>query len=129
MPEMTPLEARLTQEVAALRAENLRQAQENKLLREKIDLLVRRVFGASSEKLDVNQLMLGLEAAEAKKPEASSDAHVALEAEEERNSKSARRRKKKGGVTDALLDSLPPAKRLVGPWTQLRTDIAQFFAE
>ena len=115
MPEMTPLEARLTQEVAALRAENLRQAQENKLLREKIDLLVRRVFGASSEKLDVNQLMLGLEAAEAKKPEASSDAHVALEAEEERNSKSARRRKKKGGVTDALLDSLPAVEVIIDP--------------
>ena len=45
MPEMTPLEARLTKEVEALR-------QENKLLREKIDLLVRRVFGASSERLD-----------------------------------------------------------------------------
>ncbi|MCB1278931.1 transposase [Prosthecobacter sp.] len=79
---MTPLEARLTQEVEALRAENLRQAQVIKLQQEKIDLLVRRVFGASSEKLDVNQLTLGLEAAEAKKPEASSDALVALETEE-----------------------------------------------
>ncbi len=39
---MTPLEARLTAENEALR-------QEVKLLREKIDLLVRRVFGASSE--------------------------------------------------------------------------------
>ena len=34
---MTPLEARLTEEVATLRAEN-------KLLREKVDLLVRRIF-------------------------------------------------------------------------------------
>ena len=48
---MTPLEARLTEEVAALRAEN-------KLLREKIDLLIRRIFGRSSEQLDDNQLML-----------------------------------------------------------------------
>lgn len=39
---MTPLEARLTEENAALRAEN-------KLLREKVDLLVRRIFGKSSE--------------------------------------------------------------------------------
>lgn len=37
---------------------------ENKLLREKIDLLVRRVFGGSSEKLDAAQMemLLGLEA-------------------------------------------------------------------
>ena len=33
---MTPLEARLTEEVAALRAEN-------KLLRAKVDLLIRRI--------------------------------------------------------------------------------------
>lgn len=108
MPEMTPLEARLTQEVEALR-------QENKLLREKIDLLVRRVFGPSSEKLDVNQLMLGLEAAEAKKPEASSDALVALEAEENPGAKRAGRRKKKGGVTEALLDSLPAVEVIIDP--------------
>ena len=44
MPEMTPLEAKLTSEVEALR-------EENKLLREKIDLLVRRVFGNGSEDL------------------------------------------------------------------------------
>lgn len=80
MPEMTPLEARLTEENEALRRENARQAQEIRLLREKIDLLVRRVFGASSEKLDTGQLLLALEGDEAKKPEASGDAAVALEA-------------------------------------------------
>ena len=65
---MTPLEARLTEEVAALRLENQqfqednRQLrQENKLLREKIDLLVKRIFGAKSEQLDENQLMLLLQ--------------------------------------------------------------------
>jgi len=42
---MTPLEARLTEKVAVLE-------QENKLLREKIDLLVRRIFGKSSEAMD-----------------------------------------------------------------------------
>ncbi len=51
---MTPLEARLTEEVAALRAEN-------KLLREKVDLLIRRIFGRSSEQLDDGQLMLLLQ--------------------------------------------------------------------
>ena len=48
----TPLEARLTEENEALRAQNKAQQIENKLLREKIDLLVRRVFGAKSEQLE-----------------------------------------------------------------------------
>ena len=51
---MTPLETSLSIEVEALRLEN-------KLLRERVDLLVRKVFGASSEKLDSNQLLLALE--------------------------------------------------------------------
>ena len=46
---MTPLEARLTEENAALRAENKAQQIEIKLLREKADLLIRRIFGKSSE--------------------------------------------------------------------------------
>lgn len=51
---MTPLEARLTEE-------NARQALEIKLLREKVDLLIRRIFGRSSEQLDDGQLMLLLQ--------------------------------------------------------------------
>ncbi len=45
--QATPQESRLEQEVVALRLEN-------KLLREKIDLLVRKIFGKSSEQLDAN---------------------------------------------------------------------------
>lgn len=105
---MTPLEAHLTMEVEALR-------QENKLLREKIDLLVRRVFGASSEKLDTDQLLLSLEGAEVKKPEASSGALAALEAEPENNVKPTRKGKKKGGITEELLDSLPAVDVVLVP--------------
>lgn len=106
---MTPLEARLTAENEALR-------QEVKLLREKIDLLVRRVFGASSERLDTDQLLLSLEGAEAKKPEASSGALAALEAELENNVKPARSKcKKKGGITEELLDSLPAVEVVLVP--------------
>ena len=112
---MTPLEARLTKENEALRQENARQAQEIKLLREKIDLLVRRVFGASSEKMDTDQLLLALEGAEAKKPEASSDALAALEAEPEKTVKPARKPKKKGGISDELLDSLPAVEGVLVP--------------
>jgi hypothetical protein len=41
-----------------LQAENERQSQEIKLLKEKIDLLLRRLFGSKSEKLDAAQLEL-----------------------------------------------------------------------
>lgn len=107
MPEMTPLEASLTKEVEALR-------QENKLLREKIDLLVRRVFGASSEKMDADQLLLALEGAEAKKPEAASSAADALAADAAPK-RPAKPRKKKGGITDELLDTLPAVEVVLVP--------------
>ncbi len=73
---MTPLEARLTEENAALRLEN-------RLLREKVDLLIRRIFGKSSEHLDEQQLMLLLQGGDdgAKKEEASCASPGALEAE------------------------------------------------
>lgn len=73
---MTPLEAQLTEEVEALRAEN-------KLLREKIDLLVRKVFGKSSEQLDDAQLTLMLQGGDEvpKKDPASGSDVTGLEAE------------------------------------------------
>ena len=58
---LTPLEQRLTRENESLRAENKAQQIEIKLLREKIDLLIRRIFGKSSEHLDDGQLMLLLQ--------------------------------------------------------------------
>jgi transposase len=58
----------MTEREAALEAENKRLQIKVAELQERIDQLCRKVFGASSEKLDANQLML-LEA-EAKKDEA-----------------------------------------------------------
>ena len=81
---MTPLEARLT-------AENEAQRLEIKLLREKIDLLVRRVFGRSSEAMDDAQLMLLLQGDDgAKKDPASSANPGVLEAELEKQAESAK---------------------------------------
>lgn len=72
---MTPLEVQLTEEVKALR-------EENKLLREKVDLLIKRLFGRSSEKLDKDQLMLLLQGDDGPKKEPASCANSgALEAE------------------------------------------------
>ena len=57
-------------ELEKLREENARQAQEIELLRQKIDLLLRKHFGKSSEQLDEKQLQLLLDGMdEPKKPE------------------------------------------------------------
>jgi transposase len=55
---MTAREAELTQQLAESQQALAAALRENQLLRQKVDLLVRRVFGSSSEKLDVAQLQL-----------------------------------------------------------------------
>jgi len=61
---MTAREAELTQKLAETQQALAAALRENQLLRQKVDLLVRRVFGSSSEKLDAAQLQL-LQLAEA----------------------------------------------------------------
>ena len=46
--------------VPFLMSENAQFKAENKLLRDKVDLLIKRVFGSSSEKFDSNQMLLSL---------------------------------------------------------------------
>jgi transposase len=55
---MTAREAELTQQLADCQQALAAALRENQLLRQKVDLLVRRVFGSSSEKLDSAQLQL-----------------------------------------------------------------------
>jgi transposase len=55
---MTGREAELTQQLAESQQALAVALRENQLLRQKVDLLVRRVFGSSSEKLDLAQLQL-----------------------------------------------------------------------
>lgn len=55
---MTAREAELTQQLAESQQALAAALRENQLLRQKVDLLVRRVFGCSSEKLDSAQLQL-----------------------------------------------------------------------
>ena len=59
---MTPRETELSRLLEQCQAALALSLRENQLLREKINLLVRRVFGSSSEKLDAAQLQLLLEA-------------------------------------------------------------------
>jgi transposase len=106
---MTPLEARLTEENAALRAEN-------KLLREKIDLLIRRIFGKSSEQLDDGQLMLLLQGGDAiKKDPASSASPGVLEAEIEKRGKDTPKTKPRKEREARVPEHLPTVDEVIEP--------------
>ena len=82
---------------------------ENKLLREKVDALIRLLYGKKSEKLDPNQLML-LEGAELKK----ADAPVAAEPDTGANQKPSpcQRRKSEG---PRIPEHLPVKEVVVDP--------------
>ena len=58
---MTPREKELARQLAECQEALAQSRRENQLLRQKIDLLVRRVFGSSSERLDRAQLELLLQ--------------------------------------------------------------------
>lgn len=113
---MTPLEARLTGEVESLRHQLEAVTLENKLLREKVDLLIRRIFGKSSEQLDDQQLMLLLQGDDgAKKDPASSASPGALEAEIERRSKDGKPGKQRKEREARVPEHLPAVDEVVEP--------------
>jgi transposase len=114
---MTPLEARLTEENAALRAENKAQQIEIKLLREKIDLLIRRIFGKSSEQMDDGQLMLLLQGGDdgAKKNPASSASPGVLEAEIEKRGKDTAKIKPRKEREARVPEHLPAVDEVIEP--------------
>jgi transposase len=106
---LTPLEARLTEKVAALE-------QENKLLREKIDLLVRRIFGRSSEAMDDAQLLLLLQGDDgAKKGPASSANSGVLEAELEKQTAAAKTQKPRKAREARVPEHLPAEDVIIEP--------------
>jgi transposase len=114
---MTPLEARLTEENAALRAENKAQQIEIKLLREKVDLLIRRIFGRSSEQIDDGQLMLLLQGGDdgAKKAPASSASPGVLEAEIEKRGKDTAKIKPRREREARVPEHLPAVDEVIEP--------------
>ena len=76
MPEEVRLQELLAQKdqrIRELEGDKQRQAQEIKLLKEKIDLLIRRLFGSKSEKLDAAQLELLLKEVDLGKADASAE--------------------------------------------------------
>jgi len=97
---MTPREQALLQTVNELRSENA-------LLRQKIDLLVRRVFGSSSEQLDKNQLELLMSLPE--RPATSTLESSVTAPEKERVERSHKER------TTRLPDNLPVVEEVLDP--------------
>jgi transposase len=73
---MSPREAELTQQLEQALQLNTALQRENGLLREKVNLLLRRVFGSSSEKMDLAQLQLLLCGAELVEPAAEQKAEA-----------------------------------------------------
>ena len=65
MPDPTLREAELSEQLARATAQHIEVQCENKLLREKIDALIKRLFGAQSEKIDPGQLLLMLQGLDA----------------------------------------------------------------
>lgn len=113
---MTPLEVNLTKEIEALRAENKAQQIEIKLLKEKIDLLVRRIFGAKSEQLDEAQLMLLLQGDdETKKAAASSADACVLEAEIDRRARDNKPVKPRREREARVPEHLPAVDEVIEP--------------
>jgi transposase len=76
VPEDLTLQELIAQKdrrIRDLEAEKQQMTQEIKLLKEKVDLLIRRIFGTKSEKLDEAQLELLLKEAESGKADASTE--------------------------------------------------------
>jgi transposase len=114
---MSPREAQLTQEVELLREKTRLLEQENNLLRGKVDALIKRLFGASSEKLDANQLLLLLQGDDGpKKAEASSASCAALEAELDKPTPGQSKPKKKRCAGQPRVpDHLPTVDEVIDP--------------
>jgi len=94
---MTPREQELLQTVNELRTENA-------LLRQKIDLLVKRVFGSSSEQLDKNQLELLAQ------PETSATVEAIVAAPEKERVERSRKER-----TTRLPENLPVVEEVLDP--------------
>jgi len=98
---MTPREQELLQALNEVRRENA-------LLRQKIDLLVKRVFGSSSEQLDKNQLELLM-------GQVQSPAIAAPVKEAATHKEKAVCKDRRGGRAQALPENLPVVEEVIDP--------------
>lgn len=105
---MTPREAELSRKLEQCLEALEQSRRENELLRQKIDLLVRRVFGSSSERLERNQLELLLQLSESSKP--ANEEIVSLKPEAIPGSP-----RKNGGRQERLPQDLPVVEEVLDP--------------
>ena len=103
---MTRREKELTEQLGQCQRELTATRQENLLLRHKIDLLVRRVFGSSSERLDTAQLELLLSAPKSSIPEVPASVPEKLSLPSKRSPR---------GRTPRVPDNLPVVEEVVEP--------------
>jgi hypothetical protein len=101
-------------QIQQLQAEKEHLRQENKLLKEKVDLLIRRLFGVKSEKLDVAQLELLLKEADLGKADASAEKAEAAPIVE--LLKPVPRRKAKKDRRERWPQDLPLSVKLLNRW-------------
>ena len=112
----TTREAQPTEEVAALRETIKAQEITIKLLREKIDLLVRRIFGKSSEAIDEQQLMLLLQGGDnavTKKDQASESDATGLEAELVKGTQELKAKAPRAERKPRIPDHLPVSEEII----------------
>jgi transposase len=123
---MSPREAELTQQLEAALRVIASLGRENKLLRERIHLLVRKVFGSSSERMDPAQLQLLLAGAEMVEPAAEPPA----EAPKPKTQTPTSRKPK----TPRLPENLPVVEEIVDPepvkaapeqWRQIGQEVSE----
>jgi transposase len=110
-------------QIRLLQAENERQSLEIKLLKEKVDLLIRRLFGSKSEKLDAAQLELLLKEAESGKADASAEKAEASPIVE--SSKSAGKRAEKKQRRERWPKDLAVEQEIIEP-TEVRENPEAF---
>lgn len=120
---MTPHEAELTRQLEAALSALKAVQQENALLRQKVDLLVKRVFGSASERLAPGQLELLLALSEtpaavvpAEKPAAPS----VVRPQKER----APRLPEHLPVVEEILDP-EPVKAAPGEWRRIGEEVSE----
>jgi transposase len=103
---------------------------ENELLREKIDLILRKLYGPSSEKLDAAQLELLLDPDGAKKTCAADCDEDAPAADSEPPASSRRQRRRRPGLPEdleVLEETVDPDEVLADPdgWRQLGEEVSE----
>jgi len=104
-------------QIGRLQADNQQLRLENKLLREKVDLLIKRIFGSQSEKLDAAQLELLLKGIDPGKADASTPEHGPLDPTSQRMVEAdlPSDQRRIGWVKTCFLNGTPVERRSV--WT------------